>query len=74
MFLRCSYDLSLALQHSCQLTSMICLLNLQADFMQMPVPDDTYDAVYTIEASCHAPDPVRVKLEFFLAVCDLLGI
>ena len=28
--------------------------------MQMPVADESYDAVYTIEASCHAPDPVNV--------------
>lgn len=26
--------------------------------MNMPILDNTYDAVYTIEASCHAPDPV----------------
>lgn len=36
---------------------------IKADFMQMPVPDDTYDAVYTIEASCHAPDPVACYKE-----------
>lgn len=29
---------------------------LKADFMKMPVPDNSYDAVYTIEATCHAPD------------------
>jgi sterol 24-C-methyltransferase len=28
--------------------------------MKMPVADNTYDAVYTIEASCHAPDPVSI--------------
>ncbi|KAH6554630.1 hypothetical protein KP509_1Z319200 [Ceratopteris richardii] len=31
--------------------------------MNMPVPDETYDAVYTIEASCHAPDPVACYKE-----------
>jgi len=36
---------------------------LKADFMNMPVPDNTYDAVYTIEASCHAPDPVACYTE-----------
>jgi sterol 24-C-methyltransferase len=27
-----------------------------ADFMEMPLPDAQFDAAYTIEASCHAPD------------------
>jgi len=29
---------------------------LKADFMHIPVEDNTYDAVYAIEATCHAPD------------------
>ncbi|MEM9066876.1 MAG: methyltransferase domain-containing protein [Myxococcota bacterium] len=32
----------------------------KADFMELPYEDDHFDAIYTIEASCHAPD--RVKL------------
>lgn len=32
---------------------------LQGDFMKMPFPDNSYDAVYAIEATCHAPDAVR---------------
>ena len=36
---------------------------MQADFMKMPFDDNTFDAVYAIEATCHAPDPViRFKL------------
>ena len=31
---------------------------MQADFMKMPFPDNTFDAVYAIEATCHAPDAV----------------
>lgn len=31
---------------------------LQADFMKMPFPDNSFDAVYAIEATCHAPDAV----------------
>lgn len=34
------------------------LVFLQADFMKIPQPDNTYDAVYEIEATCHAPEPV----------------
>ncbi|XP_042957064.1 cycloartenol-C-24-methyltransferase-like [Carya illinoinensis] len=29
---------------------------VKADFMKMPFPDNTFDAVYAIEATCHAPD------------------
>lgn len=31
---------------------------MQADFMKMPFPDNSFDAVYAIEATCHAPDAV----------------
>jgi hypothetical protein len=31
---------------------------LQADFMKMPFDDKTFDAVYQIDATCHAPDQV----------------
>ena len=31
---------------------------LQADFMKMPFPENSFDAVYAIEATCHAPDAV----------------
>jgi len=36
---------------------------LKADFMKMPVADNAYDAVYAIEATCHAPDPVGCYAE-----------
>jgi len=37
---------------------------MQADFMKMPFDDNTFDAVYAIEATCHAPDPVRFHFIF----------
>jgi len=37
---------------------------MQADFMKMPFDDNTFDAVYAIEATCHAPDPVRFQFIF----------
>ncbi|PKU69356.1 Cell division control protein 48 like E [Dendrobium catenatum] len=37
---------------------------LKADFMKMPFPDNTFDAIYAIEATCHAPDSVH-HLEAF---------
>ena len=33
---------------------------MQADFMKMPFPDNSFDAVYAIEATCHAPDAVDI--------------
>src|SRR5262249_43134675 len=33
---------------------------LKADFMDLPVPDQSYDAAYAIEATCHAPDKVAL--------------
>jgi ubiquinone/menaquinone biosynthesis C-methylase UbiE len=34
------------------------LMMMQADFMKMPFPDNTFDAIFAIEATCHAPDVV----------------
>ncbi|MCU1278271.1 MAG: cycloartenol-C-24-methyltransferase [bacterium] len=38
---------------------------MKADFMKLPVPDQTYDAVYAIEATCHAPDKTKLFKELF---------
>jgi len=31
-------------------------LSVQGDFMKLPFPDNHFDGVYAIEATCHAPD------------------
>lgn len=36
---------------------------VKADFMKIPNADNFYDAVYTIEATCHAPDVVACYKE-----------
>ncbi|KAL2634511.1 hypothetical protein R1flu_005990 [Riccia fluitans] len=36
---------------------------MKADFMNIPAADNTYDAVYAIEATCHAPDAVGCYAE-----------
>lgn len=36
---------------------------LKTDFMNLPVEDESFDAIYTIEASCHAPDRVGLFKE-----------
>eukprot|EP00897_Mesotaenium_endlicherianum_P010933 jgi/Mesen1/9869/ME000070S09157 len=36
---------------------------LKADFMKIPKEDASFDAVYEIEATCHAPDPVACYKE-----------
>ncbi|XP_072986222.1 cycloartenol-C-24-methyltransferase 1-like [Typha latifolia] len=38
---------------------------VKADFMKMPFSDNTFDAVYAIEATCHAPDAVGCYKEIF---------
>ena len=38
---------------------------MKADFMQLPVADESYDAVYAIEATCHAPDKTKLFKELF---------
>lgn len=36
---------------------------VKADFMEMPFPDNSFDAAYALEATCHAPDAVGVYKE-----------
>jgi len=38
---------------------------LKGDFMNIPVPEETFDAAYAIEATCHAPDRVGVYSQIF---------
>ncbi|CAI9103026.1 OLC1v1001440C2 [Oldenlandia corymbosa var. corymbosa] len=38
---------------------------VKADFMKMTFPDNHFDAVYAIEATCHAPDPVGCYKEIY---------
>ncbi|XP_073023292.1 cycloartenol-C-24-methyltransferase isoform X1 [Primulina eburnea] len=38
---------------------------VKADFMKMPFPDSSFDAVYAIEATCHAPDAVGCYKEIY---------
>jgi sterol 24-C-methyltransferase len=43
---------------------------MKADFMKLPVPDKSYDAIYAIEATCHAPDKVKLFSELFRVLKD----
>jgi sterol 24-C-methyltransferase len=36
---------------------------IQADFMKMPFAKDSFDGVYAIESTCHAPDRAKVYAE-----------
>jgi len=36
---------------------------IKGDFMHIPQPDNTYDACYAIDATCHAPDKVGIYSE-----------
>jgi sterol 24-C-methyltransferase len=44
--------------------SDLCTL-VKADFMNLPMPDNTFDGAYAIEATCHAPDKVGCFAEVF---------
>jgi hypothetical protein len=33
--------------------------------MKIPQPDNSYDAIYEIEATCHAPEPVSTAMPCF---------
>lgn len=42
------------------------LINIvKGDFMHIPYPDDSFDAIYAIEAVCHAPDKIGIYTELF---------
>jgi sterol 24-C-methyltransferase len=43
---------------------------ITADFMSIPVPDNSFDAVYAIEATCHAPDKLKLFREIFRVMKD----
>lgn len=38
---------------------------VQGDFMKLPFPDNSFDAVYAIEATCHAPERNGVYSEIY---------
>lgn len=38
---------------------------LYADYMNVPLPDDTFDAVYSFEAICHAPNKKLAFVELY---------
>ncbi|KAJ8614479.1 hypothetical protein CTAYLR_000863 [Chrysophaeum taylorii] len=38
---------------------------VQGDFMKLPFEDNSFDAVYGIEATCHAPDRIKCYSEIF---------
>ncbi|XP_062212772.1 cycloartenol-C-24-methyltransferase 1-like isoform X2 [Phragmites australis] len=38
---------------------------VKGDFMNMPIPDNTFDAAYSLQATCHAPDALGVYKEVY---------
>lgn len=55
-----AYQISRAMYHNSRTGNGINDLSsfVKADFMHMPFADNTFDAIYQIDATCHAPDPV----------------
>lgn len=54
------YNEEASLAHLCR--------GFKGDFMSLDVPAGTYDAAYEVEATCHAPDKVRVFQQIFRAI------
>ncbi|CAI9764978.1 unnamed protein product [Fraxinus pennsylvanica] len=46
---------------------------VKADFMKMPFPDNSFDAIYAIEATCHAPDAVGCYKEIYRVLKPAIG-
>ena len=38
---------------------------VQADFLKLPFDDNSFDGVYAIEATCHAPERTKVYSQIF---------
>lgn len=55
-----AYQISRAHFHNSRAGNNIHELStfVKADFMNMPFPDNNFDAIYQIDATCHAPDQV----------------
>ena len=57
------YQIKLAAERTARLGLSSQLRFKQGDFMKLDLPDASFDAVYAIEATCHAPDKVGVFSE-----------
>jgi sterol 24-C-methyltransferase len=57
------YQIERSRKHTAQARLEHLCDHVQGDFMHMPIADGTFDAVYAIEATCHAPDKVGCYAE-----------
>jgi sterol 24-C-methyltransferase len=55
-----AYQISRALYHNGRTGRNLDQISrfVKADFMKQPFEDNSFDAVYQIDATCHAPDQV----------------
>jgi hypothetical protein len=55
-----AYQITRALHHNKNTGQSLDTLSryVKADFMNMPFDDASFDAIYQIDATCHAPDQV----------------
>jgi sterol 24-C-methyltransferase len=59
------YQLSRA-RHHLEVAELSHLVNfVKADFLDIPLPENSFDAAYAIEATCHCPSLVKVYSEVF---------
>ncbi|KAK4144911.1 S-adenosyl-L-methionine-dependent methyltransferase [Dichotomopilus funicola] len=50
-----------ALNKEAGLDKLVSLVH--GDFLKLPFPDESFDAAYSVESLCYAPDPAQVYLE-----------
>jgi sterol 24-C-methyltransferase len=65
-----AYQIARAIKHDRALGFAGRCSYLKADFMNIPVPDASYDAAYAFEATCHAPDRAKLFAEIFRVMKD----
>lgn len=57
------YQLTKLREYNRQVGLDVQCSGVKGDFMQLPMPDKSYDAAYAFEATCHAPDKVQAFSE-----------
>lgn len=63
-----AYQLERAARYAAQANISSLSSFIKGDFMKMDIPDNTFDAAYAIEATCHAPKLQGVYGEMFRVI------
>lgn len=64
----CDYQIKVGNRYNEKWSLQKKCIYFQADFMNLPVADNSFDAAYQIEATCHAPDKAACFEKIFNAL------